>query len=156
MGAGDRGAAQERGLRSLGSILIDCNMKEFEEVILTRRRASLRSGSGWIENACGGNTGRSPSLGIISFGDHRSGRQTRKHVWRSRSQVPAALCLGVHRSIWASGRQTRKDVWRCHAQVPAALFLGVLGTTWGLKMTEEIGERRAKRRYKREERGDKR
>ena len=48
-----------------------------------------------IENACGGSTGRSPS-----FGDHLSGRQTRKHVRRSRSRVPAALFLGVLGSTW--------------------------------------------------------
>ena len=54
-----------------------------------------REGSGRIENACGGITGRSPSLG-----DHLSGRQTRKHVRRSRSRVPAALLLGVLASTW--------------------------------------------------------
>ena len=73
--------------------------------------AHLERGSGRIENACGGITGRSPS-----FGDHPSGRQTRKHVWRSRSRVPAALFLGVLGSTWGL----------------LGAFLGVLGRSWGL------------------------
>ena len=45
-----------------------------------------------------GITGRSPS-----FGDHPSGRQMRKYVWRSRSHVPAALFLaflGTRGASW--------------------------------------------------------
>ena len=65
------------------------------KVILTRPARRERRGSGRIEYASGGITGRSPS-----FGDHLSGRQTRKHVRRSRSRVPAALFLDVLGSPW--------------------------------------------------------
>ena len=83
-----------------------------------------------IENACGGITGRSPS-----FGDHPSGRQTRKHVWRSGSQVPAALFLGVLGNTWGLLGSffgllgpSLGPLGNIFGRLGA--FLGALGTSW--------------------------
>ena len=100
--------APGRGLGSLESRIIDC-IRGLDQSNLDT--AHPPGGSGRIENACARLTGRSPS-----FGDHPSGRQTRKHVWRSRSQVPAALFLSVLGSAWGL----------------LGAFLGVLGRSWGL------------------------
>ena len=50
---------------------------------------------GEIEYACGGNIGRSPSLG-----DHLSGRQTRKHVRRCRGPKACGTFLDVLGNTW--------------------------------------------------------
>ena len=98
------------------------------KVILTR--PTRRRGSGRIEYACGGITGRSPS-----FGDHLSGRQTRKHVRRSRSRVPAALFFDVLGSTWGLlGSffgvlgQSSGPLGNIFGRLGA--FLGALGTSW--------------------------
>ena len=83
-----------------------------------------------IENACGGITGRSPS-----FGDHLSGRQTRKHVRRSRSRVPAALFLGVLGSTWGLLGSFLGVLGQSSGPLGSIFrrlgaFLGALGTSW--------------------------
>ena len=87
------------------------------KVVLTR---PTRRGSGRIEYACGGITGRSPS-----FGDHLSGRQTRKHVRRSRSRVPAALFLDVLGSPWG----LLGSFFECLGGIWGGLG-GLLGSSW--------------------------
>ena len=82
----------KRNIGVLGSILVDPEANDSAKMCFDTAHPE---GERPDRERMRGETGRSPS-----FGDHPSGRQMRKYVWRSRSHVPAALFLSVLGNTW--------------------------------------------------------